>query len=131
MNERHAVLDDVGWRQTVIRRLSDAVHNMHRAGFIHNDLKWRNILVELGESPAIFLIDCPQGKFLRGSSSWLKWLFRRGRIKDLACLDKVARNTLSRTERLRFYLAATGRSRLDDSARREVREILHFFAGRP
>ena len=124
VNEGHEILDHSGWRQTVIRRLSDAVRKMHSAGFVHNDLKWRNILVELTPEPAVYLIDCPQGRYTIGP------FLARGKIKDFACLDKIAQQQLSRSERLRFYLAASGRKRLDAAAKREVRKILGFFLGR-
>lgn len=122
--EEHEVLKNREWRLTVIRRLSDAVRKMHQAGFIHNDLKWRNILVELSPDPAVYLIDCPQGRYAVGP------FLARGRVKDFACLDKIAQQRLSRSERLRFYLAASGRERLDAIGKREVRKILTFFMGR-
>ena len=51
-------------------------------------------------------------------------------IKDLACLDKVAKRVLSRTQRLRFYLQYRGRVRLSQSDKQRVRRILKFFEGR-
>ncbi|MOA66587.1 hypothetical protein D3C78_1934040 [compost metagenome] len=51
-------------------------------------------------------------------------------IKDLACLDKVAKYHLSRTQRLRFYLQYRDRPRLRSSDKRRVRQILKFFEGR-
>jgi hypothetical protein len=51
-------------------------------------------------------------------------------IKDLACLDKVAKYHLSRTQRLRFYLQYRGRERLSTADKRRVRGIVKFFEGR-
>jgi hypothetical protein len=41
---------------------------------------------------------CPAGTF------WWGPFLRYRIVKDLACLDKVAKYHLSRTQRLRFYL---------------------------
>jgi hypothetical protein len=50
--------------------------------------------------------------------------------KDLACLDKVAKQVLSRTQRLRFYLQYRGRQRLNQVDKRRIRQVLRFFEGR-
>ena len=90
--------------------------------FAHNDLKWRNLLVD--DQGHLFFIDCPNGTF------WC-WPFLSYRIeKDLACLDKVAKRVLSRNQRLRFYLRYCGRQRLNTHDRKRVRRILGFFEGR-
>ena len=112
------------WLDDVIRQLSDAVRTMHSHGFIHNDLKWRNILVELEDNPAIKIIDCPIGRTMFGP------FLARGIVKDLACLDKVAKDTLSDRMRLRFYLAYRGMQRLDARSKKEVQIITRFFTGR-
>jgi hypothetical protein len=54
----------------------------------------------------------------------------RGIIKDLACLDKIARKQLSKMERLRFYLAYKGKSRLSVKDKKEIYRVLRFFEGR-
>src|SRR5690554_8206835 len=94
---------------------------MHRHGFAHNDLKWRNVLVEQGPGADIHLIDCPGGTF------WWGPFLQRRIIKDLACLDKVAKYQLSRTQRLRFYLYYTGQARLQPEDRRRLRRIVEYF----
>jgi tRNA A-37 threonylcarbamoyl transferase component Bud32 len=121
IREGHPVMDERKWRLAVIRRLSVAVRRLHEGGFAHNDLKWRNILVELGEDPAVYLIDCPQGLFLRGP------LLSRGLAKDMACLDKLGRTALSRSDRLRFYLMTRNMATLSKRAKREIRRVLSFF----
>ena len=90
--------------------------------FAHNDLKWRNLLVD--DQGQLFLIDCPNGDFWRGF--WLKYRI----TKDLACLDKVAKYHLSATQRLRFYLQYRGHQRLNASDKKRVREVVRFFEGR-
>ncbi len=112
---------DGSWAKGVTDRLSCSVRNMHQYGFVHSDLKWRNILVR---GPDVFIIDCPQGRRLVGP------LLKRGVIKDLACLDKVAKRVLSRTQRLRFYLRYRELDRLRAGEKREIRRILRFFEGR-
>lgn len=119
-----ARLQDRRWVERVIRQLARATYLMHARRFAHNDLKWRNILVEGGPWPHIHLIDCPGGTF------WWGPFLQRRIIKDLACLDKVARYQLSRTQRLRFYLLYRGHSRLTGQDRRQVRRILGYFEGR-
>lgn len=110
------------WLDKVGRQLAEATRRMHRHGFAHNDLKWRNLLVD--QTGDLYLIDCPTGSF------WWGPLLRYREVKDLACLDKVAKYHLSRTRRLRFYLQYAGRERLVPADKRRLRKILAFFEGR-
>lgn len=112
------------WVDHVSRQLARAARLMHSQGFAHNDLKWRNILVDDAPLGNIHLIDCPAGTF------WRRPFLERRRIKDLACLDKVAKYHLSRSQRLRFYLYYCGRPRLEQKDRRRLRRILAYFEGR-
>lgn len=115
-------LGDPRWVDGVSRQLARATRTMHDHHFVHNDLKWRNLLVD-GEG-RLFFIDCPVGGFWWGQ--WLRWRI----VKDLACLDKVAKYKLSRTQRLRFYLQYRRRSRLNASDKVRIRQILKYFEGR-
>src|SRR3546814_12862719 len=90
----------------ICRQLAGYTRTMHENRFTHNDLKWRNLLID--EQSRLFFIDCPTGDFCRGF--WLKYRL----TKDLACLDKVAKYHLSATQRLRFYLQYCQLNRLDD-----------------
>ena len=110
------------WLDKVSRQLAEVTRLMHQHGFAHNDLKWRNLLVDQGGD--LYLIDCPTGSF------WWGPLLDYRIIKDLACLDKVAKYHLPRTRRLRFYLQYRGRQRLSANDKRRVRKILAFFEGR-
>jgi hypothetical protein len=89
----------------LVRRLAGELAQMtrviHQAGFFHNDLVWRNILVTtaLDGSPTLWWIDCPRGHFV--ATGWRRSRFR---IKDLASLDKSAARWCSPTVRLRFLL---------------------------
>jgi tRNA A-37 threonylcarbamoyl transferase component Bud32 len=97
---------------------------MHGDGFVHNDLKWRNILVDVKGNPAVYLIDCPLGRRMRAP------FLVRGKIKDLACLDKIAKKQLSEMERLRFYLEYKGKAQLSLKDKKEIYRVLRFFEGR-
>ena len=81
--------------RTLIKSMANYTAQLHNEGFIHNDLKWRNILVRLTKAPTLYFIDCPLGG--------KRWQQSRGKRKDLAHLDKLAKRYLSRTLRLYFY----------------------------
>lgn len=117
-----ARLRDAGWVDGVSRQLARATRALHDHHFAHNDLKWRNLLVN--EQAELFLIDCPTGSF------WWGPFLRYRVIKDLACLDKVASKVLTRSQRLRFFLQYRGRERLSSGDKRRVRQIVKFFEGR-
>jgi hypothetical protein len=51
-------------------------------------------------------------------------------VKDLACLDKVAKYRLTRTQRLRFYLRYKDMDRLRSEDKKEITRIQHFFKDR-
>jgi hypothetical protein len=115
-------LDDPRWVATISMQLALATRALHEHHFAHNDLKWRNLLVN--DRAELFLIDCPTGAF------WWGPLLQYRIIKDLACLDKVASKVLSRSQRLRFYLQYCGHERLNCTDKRQVRKIVKFFEGR-
>ncbi len=121
-NNHDPRLRDRHWVDAVSRQLARATRTLHEHHFTHNDLKWRNVLVN--DRVELFLIDCPTGTF------WWGPLLRYRIIKDLACLDKVAKYTLSRTQRLRFYLQYRGRSQLSASDKQRIRRVIGFFEGR-
>jgi tRNA A-37 threonylcarbamoyl transferase component Bud32 len=110
------------WVRSVSQQVAELTRRLHDHHFTHNDLKWRNLLVD--EAGKVFLIDCPSGSF------WWGALLSYRIIKDLACLDKVAKLQLSRTQRLRFYLQYRGRQRLNDADKKCVGKVVEFFAGR-
>jgi len=108
--------------QRISEQLALATRTMHANRFAHNDLKWRNLLVD--SEGHLFFIDCPSGSFWR----WPLLDYRI--IKDLACLDKVAKYHLTQGQRLRFYLQYTGRTRLNPKDKKRIRRIGRFFQGR-
>ena len=117
-------LGNRSWTDALVSGLAGTVSLLHANNFFHGDLKWRNILVRKDQPSKVFLIDCPMGRKLPG------FLRERGIVKDLACLDKVAKYSLSRTKRMAFYHKYTGKMRLDDNDKRRIRRILRFFKGR-
>ncbi|WP_313950327.1 lipopolysaccharide kinase InaA family protein [Accumulibacter sp.] len=117
-------LRDRRWVGQVSQQVARIARTLHDAGFAHNDLKWRNLLVNAGPRPTVYLIDCPSGTYHRGA------LLDYRIIKDLACLDKVARKQLSRSQRLRFYLDYVERARVTDQDRKRIGKIVGFFDGR-
>lgn len=115
------------WRETVILKLAKITSTLHQARFCHNDLHWRNILVQQAtadDEPSIFLIDCPSGKKL----IWPFLNYRK--FKDLANLDKLAPTYLSRTQRLRFFLAYRGIEKLTAKDKEMIREVIRHKENR-
>ncbi|MDP6263933.1 MAG: lipopolysaccharide kinase InaA family protein [Pseudomonadales bacterium] len=121
---RSELLNDHRWIDQVLDQLSGYVRTMHQHGFVHNDLKWRNILVTRLRDPKVYFIDCPQGRHSFGP------MLTRGIVKDLACLDKVAKNQLSRVDRLSFFLKYRNHSHIGSGDRNLIKRILAFFEGR-
>jgi len=117
-------LHDRCWVGEVAAQVARITRRMHDAGFAHNDLKWRNLLVTHGERPQVYLIDCPSGSY------WRQPFLSYRIVKDLACLDKVAKYHLTRTQRLRFYLDYAQHARLTAGDKKRVRRIVKFFEGR-
>lgn len=115
-------LRDRRWCDGISAQLAAATRCLHRHRFAHGDLKWRNLLVD--DAGRLYLIDCPSGGF------WWPPFLEYRIVKDLACLDKVAKYHLSRTQRLRFYLDYAQKTRLDASDKRRLRKIVGFFTGR-
>lgn len=119
-----ARLHDNQWVTAVSRQVADAVRKLHSHRFAHNDLKWRNILVDKGTPPRVYFIDCPGGAF------WPYPFISYRKLKDIACLDKIAKHHLSNTQRLRFFLRYRSHTRLTQSDKRFIRQTLRFFEGR-
>lgn len=115
-------LKDRTWVDGISRQLAVHTRTLHDRHFTHNDLKWRNLLVD--DQDRLFFIDCPNGAF------WWGFMLRYRITKDLACLDKIAKYHLSATQRLRFYLQYRQRARLNASDKKRIRHVVSFFKGR-
>ena len=110
-------------RRAALRQLAAMTRAIHRAGFYHHDLVWRNILVTVDATagPQVWWIDCPRGQFDR----WSPWR-RRRLLKDLASLDKSASKFCSRTERLDFIKAYLGKTKLDGEVWTLIRDAIRY-----
>jgi len=117
-------LAETAWLRRVIDRLAGHVRTMHNRRFVHNDLKWRNILVDFSNTTEVYIIDCPLGRVCSGP------IYERGVAKDLACVDRGAWKYISRSMRLRFALRYYGADRLSEAQKKRVRRVLGFFEGR-
>jgi len=106
----------------ISQQLAAATRAMHAQRFAHNDLKWRNLLVD--NEANLFFIDCPSGSFWR--APFLNYRI----IKDLACLDKLGKYHLTKTQRLRFYLQYRQKTQLNNNDKQQIRRICGFFKGR-
>ncbi len=115
---------DRRWVHHVSRQIAHATRMMHDQNFAHNDLKWRNILVDEKAYPDVFMIDCPSGSF------WWGPMLGYRIVKDLACLDKLGKRVLTRTQRLRFYHDYTERRELTADDKKQIKAILNYFKGR-
>jgi hypothetical protein len=115
-------LRDNTWLELVTNQLALYTRKLHDHHFMHNDLKWRNILVD--DQGRVFFIDCPAGRF------WSRPFLEYRIVKDLACIDKVAKYYVPRSARLRFYLRYKGHDRLRHEDKLQLRRVLKFFEGR-
>ncbi|MAZ87942.1 MAG: heptose kinase [Cellvibrionaceae bacterium] len=122
------LLKQPDWLFCVIEQVAQAARVMHQHRFAHNDLKWRNILVSGTEdSPVVTLIDCPSGRYW----SWPFWEYRR--MKDLACLDTIAKHALTKDQRVRFmrrYWQLSDGEPLSKLQQRKLKRIASFFSGK-
>jgi tRNA A-37 threonylcarbamoyl transferase component Bud32 len=124
-DSKSELLKNTHWVKTVSGQIAEITRILHQNRFAHNDLKWRNILVDIkAKRPQVYLIDCPAGM------KW-RWPFLSYRIiKDLACLDKRAKYNLSRTQRMAFYKDYAQCSKLMPYHKKQIRKILGFFHNR-
>jgi hypothetical protein len=117
-------LHERSWVKELSNQIAEHVRRLHAAGFVHNDLKWRNLLVNNDGKPKVYWIDCPAGSY------WWGVLLRYRIVKDLACLDKLGKRHLSCTQHLHFYPAYRQDNRLAADDKKMIRKIVGFFEGR-
>lgn len=128
-HQKHPFLESPQWVAHTISQIAAFAKIMHDQRFIHTDFKWRNILATLDEQPEITLIDCPSG-FQWPQCFLFDSIVERGIIKDLACLDKIAKNTLTRSQRMTFYKQYANIEKLRPEHKQQIQRILQFFEGR-
>ncbi|TVP79849.1 MAG: hypothetical protein EA353_05300 [Puniceicoccaceae bacterium] len=91
-------------RLQVAGQLGEWTRRIHENHFIHEDLKWRNILARRASAGVeLFWIDCPKGSFYKQGRQ-----FERKKLKDCATLDKLARLHCSKDERRAFLESYLG-----------------------
>lgn len=114
-------------RKHIVHQLVSMTRTIHQANFFHNDLFWRNILVEQSSGSKIKLwwIDCPRGRFTCNSL-----LRNRRRLKDLASLDKSAEEFFTPRERIQFVKLYLEKKRLDRKDKNLIREVLAYRQSR-
>ncbi|MDH4100144.1 MAG: glycosyltransferase [Nitrospirota bacterium] len=110
----------VGEKRELVRLAAELTRKMHREGFNHRDFYLTHIMVKpLGYGDFdLRIIDLQRVQERR-------WFRHRWLVKDLASLNFAAKDSYTtRTDRLRFYLAYTGKKRLDKGDRAFIRAIL-------
>lgn len=113
------------WVNQMMTQVAEITRTLHQHKFCHNDLKWRNLLITQDlDRPQLYLIDCPVGQRFWGP------LLKHRIIKDLACLDKVGKRMLSRTQRLRFYKKYRQCETLTEEDRKTLQKVIEYFEGR-
>lgn len=110
------LLADAHMVHSLSQQAADILNNMHASGFVHNDFKWRNLLVD--QAGKLYVIDCPLGRF------WFGPLLRYRMIKELAMLDRVAKYKLRATQRLRFFLLYRQTGKLRPQDKKVLRRLL-------
>lgn len=111
------------WR-TLATLLIEQLRLAHNAGFFHQDLKFRNLLVrEESDGPGLYWIDAPRARRLR-------WRTRRGVIVDLSGLARVAIFTSSHFERMRFIRSYLGPDAQPGEAAKLYRQVAAHLSRR-
>lgn len=108
------------WLVSVLSQVAQYLHKLHANRFAHRDFKWRNILVSFDEKPQVYLIDCPLGK------RWIQPFFNYQAIRDLADFDKRSRRHISKTMRLRAYMAYRQVKKLTEQHKKHIKKIIDY-----
>lgn len=106
--------EELAWRdrQDLILAAAALVRALHNAGRMHNNLYPKHIFLKLdGDGAGARLIDLVETR--------PAWLGQQDRIRDLKSLLRESHVTTA-GQRLRFFLAYMGKSRLDTEARRSL-----------
>ncbi|MES2500130.1 MAG: lipopolysaccharide kinase InaA family protein [Pseudomonadota bacterium] len=102
--------------QLICAQLAKYTRTLHAHQFIHNDLKWRNILID--KLNQVYLIDCPLGDFWHGP--FLSYRI----VKDLKNLDILAKKYLTRAQRMRFFLNYVNSPHLTEESKSLLMRVL-------
>lgn len=123
---RSGMLHTCGIRtvRTLLDQLAAAVRAMHADGFCHCDLKARNILVRVGDSPELCFFDCPRGHRPP------RLLLRRRIVRDLAHLEHDLRSHLRRSDLLYLFQRYRQVERLGGEDKALLRQTLAYYPQR-
>ena len=111
--------------RVISNQLVAQLQRIHAAGFFHQDLKWRNLLVQdRNGTLVLFWIDAPRARYRR-------WWRHRGVVLDLSALARVAVSVTSPFERMRFVRAYLGPDAAAGAAAALYRDVARHLARRP
>lgn len=107
-------------RREILLSLARQVRHMHKAGFVHRDLFWRNVLIRSmpGDRFEFYFLDASVGKRIR-----IPQRRQDNIVRDIAAMGAVAPNFCSRADQLRFLLEYLNTSKLDEDNRRWLRRV--------
>lgn len=122
---RGHVADNPHTRHELLRSLARDIRRMHDAGFVHQDLFWRNVLIRPQSSGRFefYFLDASVGRRVR----W-KWRRRDKIVRDLAALSVLAPDFISRTDQYRFMLAYLAARRVADEDRAWLLDVQKHWA---
>lgn len=104
-------------------QLISQIQQAHANGFFHQDIKLRNLLVNMTkDSPRIYWIDCPHSRTSHANNF-------RGIVTDFIAMARVGYRVLTPGQRMRFLLDYTNHNR--ELARRIYRVIAKAFEKKP
>ncbi|MDX1779465.1 MAG: lipopolysaccharide kinase InaA family protein, partial [Thermodesulfobacteriota bacterium] len=112
--------DYIKEKRSLLKELARLVRCLHRLGFNHRDLYLCHILVKREASCTwkIFFADLHRVDYRKKVP--LRW-----KVKDLAALNYSAdRNSITRTDRLRFIKYYLGEQKLTDQLKSVIKKVL-------
>ena len=112
--------DNIKEKRSLLQELARLVKCLHRLGFNHRDLYLCHILVKREASCTwkIFFADLHRVDYRKKVP--LRW-----KVKDLAALNYSAdRNSITRTDRLRFIKYYLGEQKLTDQLKSVIKKVL-------
>ncbi len=111
----------VPWLRKVLSQIAEYTRLLHDDGFLHVDLKWRNILISDDEAGKVYFIDCPSGYHPPA------WIFEKSLIKDLACLDRDAKLYFRKADQLFLYKSYARTTRLSVSDKKKIAATRAYY----
>jgi len=124
-HHRPMVRSRVRARHEVLRSLAAEVRRMHEAGFVHQDLFWRNVLVRplSGERFEFYVLDASLGRRIR-----VKAWRREKIVHDLAALSVLAPDFCTKSDQLRFIREYLGATTLGEEDRAWLTDVQKHWA---